>query len=279
MGSHGDGFPTADWDPHWMDDPKVKRLGRLLREPGLRAQALVTYQATVNATWADGHPVKADDAMPTWIMDDADRILEALVTVGLLTASHVITPQAFHNWVEPAHVRRMAKVAAGALGGKRSWDNRRRDGSQHETPSTAEASLKHRSSDDPGVPNPVPVPVPEPVPGSRHGNGVEPRGHDAPTPPPIHRPGGQRPPILVDDRPPDPARYAREVVALMAWSDTVNSGRPMPSAHPDRSKVLDLAAAAKSPDDAITAVHQAFGKAATAPTPLSPGNVPTRARL
>jgi hypothetical protein len=118
--SRDDGFPIADVSVNLLDDPKFRKLWRLLKDPNAMSQVVALYLATVLASWRAGEPVSAHDAAPAW-MTDVDGPLDNLRGVNLLGDDGLIPPDTWSNWFTPAWDRREAKRQAGAEGGRRSW--------------------------------------------------------------------------------------------------------------------------------------------------------------
>jgi hypothetical protein len=117
-----EGFQVADVSTSILDDPKVRALVRLQRDPSSVSRAVVIYVATVTASWAAGCRVSADEAVPLWMdPEDAKADMGALVQVGLLDDGHRVPSHAWEGWFAPARNRRDAARAAGREGNRRRW--------------------------------------------------------------------------------------------------------------------------------------------------------------
>lgn len=133
------GFAHADVDVNLLDDPKVKRLLRLVDDEGTRARAIVVYQAVVLSSWGEGQRVAAEDAAPVWITGLED-LVALLARVGLLDADGRVVEHAFEGWFRPALERRRKRSEAGRLGGIASTSGKPKS-------SNGRASVEQSSSD------------------------------------------------------------------------------------------------------------------------------------
>jgi hypothetical protein len=110
------GFPVADMDTGLLDDPKVRRMVRELRDEALICRCLVAYQATVLASWAEGRRVTVDDAAPVWLTGIND-LRENLELYGLLDEAGMPPRHAWDSWFGAAQQRRADRRFEGTVGG------------------------------------------------------------------------------------------------------------------------------------------------------------------
>jgi hypothetical protein len=142
-----EGFPHADIDTGFFDDPKVRALVRSERDEGTASRALLAYIATFTASWRAGDRVTFEDAAPLWL-SDLDDLSERLREVGLLDDTNRVPAHAWEAWFRPAWERREKKRASGAEGGRRSWDKRRRN-SAEATPNPSHPSASSEPTQPP----------------------------------------------------------------------------------------------------------------------------------
>lgn len=114
-----DGFAVADMDTGKHNDPKFKRLWKIVRDEALMNAAVALYEATQLESWAEGERVCADDAAPFWMVDAAPS-LTALREANLLDDEFKIPVHAWESWFRPAFDRREQRRESGRIGGKRS---------------------------------------------------------------------------------------------------------------------------------------------------------------
>jgi hypothetical protein len=143
--SRDNGFSHADIDVGLFDDPKVRRLARLQRDPARTSASLVLYLSLVLESWADGDRLVVDDAAPTWFTDPVDDLVADLKAVELVDPEGRVKESSWAAWFTPAFDRRQRRRDAGSEGGKASWDKRRS--------SNALAKPKRRSSKAEATPN------------------------------------------------------------------------------------------------------------------------------
>ena len=116
--SRDDGFAVADLSVHLYDDDKVKRLYRELGgDLGRMGHAMMLCEATLLASWRDGHRRTVHEAAPLWLAVD-DELVAVLVRVGLLDRTHRRPLRSWKTWFGPAWERREKRRRAGALGGR-----------------------------------------------------------------------------------------------------------------------------------------------------------------
>lgn len=101
--SRDQGFTTADVHVGLLDDPKVRKLWRRLKDPAAMDAAIVTYLAVLLGSWAAGERVTAEDVAPLWA---GDLDLSALQHVGLLDPEGRIPEHAWSSWFGTADERR-----------------------------------------------------------------------------------------------------------------------------------------------------------------------------
>ena len=122
--SRDDGFAVADLSVNLYDDDKVKRLYRELDgDLGRMGHAMMLCEATLLASWRDGHRVTVYDAAPIWMTVD-DELVAVLVRVGLLDKTHRRPIRSWNAWFGPANERREARRESGRLGGLRARGKR-----------------------------------------------------------------------------------------------------------------------------------------------------------
>lgn len=123
--SRDDGFDVADVATGHLDDPKVKKLWRLLGDQEPMSHALTLHMATLLASWRHGCRVTVTEAAPVWL-DPTPALVEALVEAELLDRSGRIPARSWRGWFGPAHARKKARQEAGRVGGIASGKARER---------------------------------------------------------------------------------------------------------------------------------------------------------
>jgi len=103
--SRDDGFDVADVATGLLDDPKVKALWRALDDQGLVCRALALHMATLLASWRHGCRVTVLEAVPVWLLPDAE-LIAALQAVRLLDKSGRLPVRSWKGWYHPAAERR-----------------------------------------------------------------------------------------------------------------------------------------------------------------------------
>lgn len=131
-----EGFAVADTDTGKLNDPKFRKLWRLLRDEAGMNAAVTLYEATQLASWARGVRVTTEDAAPFW-SSDVTTPSGALQRAGLLDRSHRIPRKTWDSWFGKAYARRQKRRDAGELGGrppKHDQTEPKPNGSQSESP-------------------------------------------------------------------------------------------------------------------------------------------------
>jgi hypothetical protein len=105
--SRDDGFPIADMDTGYLDDPKVRNLWRILGDQGRMTHALALHMATLLASWGSGSRVTVAEAAPLWLTPDPE-LVAALATARLLDGSGRLPARSWKAWHDPASARREA---------------------------------------------------------------------------------------------------------------------------------------------------------------------------
>ena len=183
--SRDDGFAVADMDSAYFDDAKMRDLWQRLHDADRMARAVVIHAATLLGSWRQGERISATQAVPLWMVADAE-LVEHLQAVKLLDRAGRISPASWTRWFGTAHKRREARREIGRAGGLASGKSRSTDGSTDGSP-----TLKRDSSSTepvrPSVPTGPSLPVeireipPPPAERGRRKNGTNPRAAgDAP---------------------------------------------------------------------------------------------------
>ena len=105
--SRDDGFDVADVATGLYDDPKVKALWRALPDQGRMSHALALHMATLLASWRHGCRVTVQEAVPVWLVPDAE-LIAALQAVRLLDKAGRLPGRSWRGWFEPVAGRRDA---------------------------------------------------------------------------------------------------------------------------------------------------------------------------
>lgn len=121
--SRDDGFAIADVATGHFDDPKVRKLWRLLGDPDAMTRALVVHFAVLLGSWGEGRRVTVDEAVPVWLTV-SDETLAALRSAGLIDRQGRLPRRSWDSWYGPAARRREAARAAGAEGNRIRWGAR-----------------------------------------------------------------------------------------------------------------------------------------------------------
>jgi len=122
--SSRDGWARADVDVGLYDDPKVKALVRLQRDPLKTAATMTLYLATILASWRHDSRVKVLDAAPTWWLDVPDEMIVDLTSVGLLDSRGCVPKVVLDRWMASTRARSEgARAAADAR-----WSDRNANG-------------------------------------------------------------------------------------------------------------------------------------------------------
>lgn len=104
--SRDEGFPHADVDTGFLNDPKITRLWRdLAPNSDLMARALTVRLACMLTSWQKGERVSAEDAAPAWLGAITTEV-EALVRAGLLDQDARIPRRPWGKWFGEARRRR-----------------------------------------------------------------------------------------------------------------------------------------------------------------------------
>ncbi len=135
--SRDDGFPVADLDSSYLDDPKMRDLWQRLHDPDRMAAAVVLHAATVLASWRQGERVSVTQAAPLWLTVDGE-LVAALQGARLIDKAGKVPASSWSEWFGPAFSRRETRREAGRIGGSAS-------GKQRST--VAEATPKQPSTD------------------------------------------------------------------------------------------------------------------------------------
>jgi hypothetical protein len=124
----GRGLRVTDTATGLYEDPKVKRLWRLLKgEPeasSRMATAMCLYEVVRLQSASQGEPVCALDAAPIW-MDGVEEAQASLIQAGLLDDQGCIPPQAYDHWIGRAVERVETLRERGRKGGTVTQASRR----------------------------------------------------------------------------------------------------------------------------------------------------------
>ena len=135
--SRDDGFPVADIDSSYLDDPKMRDLWQRIKDPDMMARAVVLHAATVLASWRQGERVSVTQAAPLWLVVD-DDLVAALHAAKLIDKAGKIPASSWSEWFGPAFERRETRRESGRAGGAAKAQR---------TSSDARATPEQRSSD------------------------------------------------------------------------------------------------------------------------------------
>ena len=114
--SRDDGFPVADVDSSYLDDPKMREMWQRLQDPERMARAVLLHAATVLASWRQGERVSVTQAAPVWLIADPE-LIGVLQAVHLLDRRGKIPAVSWTEWFGPAFTRREARRESGRAGG------------------------------------------------------------------------------------------------------------------------------------------------------------------
>jgi hypothetical protein len=103
--SRDGGFPIADVATGHFNDPKVRRLWRVLGDSDAMARALTVHLAVVLASWGEGRRMTVDESAPFWLSVSEESIA-ALRKVGLLDRQGRLPRRSWDSWYGPAVERR-----------------------------------------------------------------------------------------------------------------------------------------------------------------------------
>jgi len=112
-----DGFAVADTATGKLDDPKFRKLWRIVHDGPAMNAAVVLHDAVQLASWAAGERVTAEDAAPFW-MEAVENVAANLQAVGLLDKDGRLPAKAWESWFGAARDRRQKRRDAGQLGGR-----------------------------------------------------------------------------------------------------------------------------------------------------------------
>lgn len=112
-----DGFAVADTATGKLDDPKFRKLWRIVHDGPAMNAAVVLHDAVQLASWAAGERVTAEDAAPFW-MESVENVAANLQAVGLLDKDGRLPAKAWESWFGAARDRRQKRRDAGQSGGR-----------------------------------------------------------------------------------------------------------------------------------------------------------------
>jgi hypothetical protein len=146
--SSRDGYARADIDTGLFDDPKVKRLVRLQRDPMLTLATISVYVAALLSSWRENAPQPALDAAPGWADGEVlDRMIRDLRAVGLLDRRASIRSESLDRWMGSLRARSdHARTAAEAR-----WHQT--PGRPEKAPKNARAKRSHSPSKATAMPS------------------------------------------------------------------------------------------------------------------------------
>lgn len=119
-----DKFRRADINVALLDDPKFKRLWRVVRDQVVMNEAVVLYLATVLESWSNGERVSVDDAEPIWMVPSPGTV-DHLKAVGLLDDDGRIPEATWRSWFGPAVERVAKRKDASAAANAARWGSDR----------------------------------------------------------------------------------------------------------------------------------------------------------
>jgi hypothetical protein len=111
------GFRVADLDPHYLDDPKWRKLLRRLDgDVHTLNAAVVLHVALIARSWGSGERLAPDEALPYWSEPDPD-LIRAMAEVGLVDADGRLPEATWLNWTRAAVQRQATRQFEGKVGG------------------------------------------------------------------------------------------------------------------------------------------------------------------
>lgn len=120
--SRDGGFERADIASGYFDDPKVRKLWRIVNDESTMTRAVAIHMAVVLGSWREGRRIAAVDAAPFWLDWTAAReTLDALRRAGLLDSQGRVPKRSWESWYGPAIARRHKARESGAEGARRRW--------------------------------------------------------------------------------------------------------------------------------------------------------------
>lgn len=121
--SRDDGFPVADIDSAYFDDPKMRDLWQRIQDADQMARAVVIHAATLLGSWRQGERITARQAVPLWMAAD-EEIVAHLQAVKLLDKAAKVPATGWGQWFGTAYKRREARREIGRAGGLASGKSR-----------------------------------------------------------------------------------------------------------------------------------------------------------